>query len=236
MPPQQPLPPAKKVSPLIWILVAVVGLVFLCVTAVAVGGYLFVSKVKQVASSPGGVARMVARMNPDVEVISTDDSSGKITLKDKKTGKVVTLNFDDVKNGRIAVHEDGKGDVVINAKAADGTVELTSPEGKVNIGAGSAKMPAWVPVYPGSSPQGNFTSSGDKEDAGHFMFTTKDSQDQVTKYYQDELKKSGYSTTTTGVGVNLVAAHTADGKRTVVVTIAPSGEGTAANIAYSEKK
>jgi nitrate reductase NapE component len=136
-PPYQAVPPgARKTSPLIWILVVVLGLFLLGAIAV-VGTTIFVAhKVHQVATNPGlAVTRMLAAMNPDLQVLNTDDGAGTITVRDKKTGKVTTMSFDDARNGRFhftAQDENGK----------TATMPVNCRHGYLTIRARSRKSPS----------------------------------------------------------------------------------------------
>jgi len=219
MPPPPPVPP-RKTSPLVWILIAIAAFVILGGVFVAVGTFFVARTLKSAAGNPAGVIRMIASMNPDVEVVSSDEATGKITIKDKKTGKTVTMNFDDVKNGKVVFEEEGSGTRAV-------------------IGGGSTRVPAWVPAYPGSSTQGKFSSSTDGQEAGQYTLKTSDSVDKVSGYYQETLKKDGYkieSMVAGGAGA-FITARTDDAKRTVVVTIgSSSADGTSVLVAYTETK
>lgn len=237
--PQGQLPPAKKISPIVWILVGIVGFMFLVAIVLGVGGYFFARKVKEMAGSPVGVARMLTAMNPDVEVISSDESTGKITIKEKKTGKVITVNLDDIKNGKIVFQEDGKEAVSIQASGdgKEGSVDIKTAEGTAHLGSGASKAPAWVPAYPGSSPQGNYSASTDKEDTGSYTFKTPDSVDKVSKHYQETLKSAGFTVEHISMGEGgVVSGKTEDEKRTVVVTLSKDGSETTAAVVFNEKK
>ena len=91
------VPVKRKTSPLVWVLIIVLGLFVL--GGIVTGGAVmfFLHKARQagfdaglIGRNPGlAISKMIAAANPDVEVLSTDDGSGKITMRDKKTGKVV---------------------------------------------------------------------------------------------------------------------------------------------------
>jgi hypothetical protein len=53
-------------------------------------------------------------------------------MKDKKTGKIITLNFDDIKKGKLTVQEDGKEAVSIQATGdgSQATLEAKSATGE----------------------------------------------------------------------------------------------------------
>src|SRR5262249_10086432 len=125
---------------------------------------------------------------------STDEGRQEITVREKGSGKVITMSFEDAKNGRFVFKQNGKDALTITSGGANGTVEMKSPEGTMKIG-GDAKLPAWVPDYPGSDPQGAFSAQGKDGEAGSFTFKTKDSTAKVSKFYQDQLQGLGFKIT-----------------------------------------
>src|SRR5713226_9791059 len=88
------LPVPRKTSPLVWILAAIGGVILLGILCLfAVGFYI--------ARNPNAVwAKLVTLTNPDAEVLSVDNASKQITIRDKRNGQEVTVSFDDIKNGR----------------------------------------------------------------------------------------------------------------------------------------
>src|ERR1700739_1581480 len=135
-----PLPPGKKSNLLTWILGGIVTLMIGVLGTCGLAYYFIMHKAKEagfdsglLTTNPGyAAAKMFTTMNPDVETITSDDSSGTITVRDKKSGKTTTLKFDPNKKTMVVIDENGK--------------------------EGSAQMPGWMPVYPGSSPTGTFSS------------------------------------------------------------------------------
>ena len=176
--------PVRKKSALPWILGGLGGCLLLVLIIVAGFTFFIARKAKQAGvdadllrRNPAlAAARMAVAVNPDVEIVSTDEGRGQITIHNRKTGKTVTMSFEDAKNGRFSVQDgDGKSSVIIGGKA---------------------KFPAWVPDYPGSNPQGAFSAQGEGSAAGTFTFKTSDSPDKVLKYYEDEFKAAGMKITT----------------------------------------
>ena len=244
--PQQPYPPQqyppqgvppKKTSPWVWVLggcglIIVVGVV---ITAVSV--YMIGRKFKQVAGgNPAAIVKMIASMNPDVEVLSTDDSAGTVTIRNKKDGKVVTMKFDDIRNGKFTIKEDGKDEVTFEAnKDGQGGVVVKTGEGTAQFGAGG-RIPAWVPAYPGSSPHPGYVADTTKELAVSYTFTTKDSVDKVSSYYQTALKSAGFTVEHAivgGVGGSVVGKND---KRTVNIALGASDGETNVTVSSVEQK
>ena len=245
---QPPLPPGKKPNILIWILGGIVVLMIGVTAMCGLAGFFIMHKAKQagldsglLSSNPAyAVAKMAATMNPDVETVTTDDSSGTITVRDKKTGKSTTLKFDPDKKTMVVIDENGKqATVKVNTDGDKGTVEVQSADGNMKFGgAGSAQMPAWMPVYPGSSPNGTFSTQTKEGSQSSFTFKTQDAAAKVMSYYQDQLKSSGFSinmATNTPQG-GMVMAEDSGKTRRLMITASSSSDGTDVSLTAMEKK
>ncbi|SRR5579871_2218189 len=229
MPSQQPMgggaPAPKKTSPLVWILAGIGGFLVLCFIGCGLIGFYALHKVKQMGFDPDlmkknpglAMTKMAASLHPDMDVVSTNDSAGTITMRDRKTGKEATFKVDSDK----------------------GTLVIQTDEGTVKFGANTgAQMPSWVPTYPGSTVDGTFSISGDKGSQGTFTFKSSDSAEKVISFYQDQLKSAGMNITMTSVGGagGTVSAENADKSRTVLVVVSDSSGSTTGSITVAEKK
>lgn len=243
MPPQGP-PAAKKTSVWVWILGGVAVFLFAITLTCGVIGYLGVRMIKNAGfdsdlmkKNPGlAMAKMVTAMNKDYETVSTNDATGTIVVREISTGKKITMKFDPDTKKMVVTNEDGKQGSVsfdsngMTAQSADGTLKVG--------GAAANNVPAWVPVYPGSSPQGTFSSSNSEGSQNTFSFKSADPADKILAYYNDAFKTGGFKinmTTTTGTG-GLVQAGDEANKRTIQVFVSNSPEGTTTAITAIEKK
>ncbi|MGP8247826.1 MAG: hypothetical protein ACLQVN_25345 [Bryobacteraceae bacterium] len=233
-PPFPPVPPpmipgGRKTSPVVWVLVILLGLFVVSGVVVVGAGFFIAHKVRQagfdpelMAHNPGlAISKLVAAANPDVQVLNTDDAAGTITVRDKRTGKVTTLTFDQAKNGRFSV-------TARDDQGKNATLEF----------GGSAKgIPDWVPSYPGGSePKGTFSASSDNgKVGGSFTFTTTDSADRVMSFYQDKFKELGFKTTniSSPSGGSVIGADDAT-KRSLLVFVG-NGSPTSVSVTYSVK-
>ncbi|MGJ5818412.1 hypothetical protein [Paludibaculum fermentans] len=232
---QQAPPPAagakKGIGPLGWVLIGLGGFCLLIGILVVGAGFFVAHKVKDAGFDSDlaqrnpqlAAAKVMAALNPDVEVIRVDDEKGVLTIREKKTGKTITINADDVKNGKITFSDDSTGD-------------------KVSFGAGTdIKLPSWVPEYPGSKPEGTISASGHNGEGGMAHFTTSDSVSKVLSFYNEELKGAGFKITSNISGDSgdskggLVTAENSDSKHTVMVTVGNSDKGTEVSITYGHK-
>jgi hypothetical protein len=213
--------PVKKTNPLVWILLGILGLIAICfVGCIVTVGYF--------ARNPGvALAKLITASNPDAEVVSTDSGAQTITIRNKKTGEEVTMSFDDIKAGKFKMRAIGKNGEVAN----------------VELGAGAGKLPSWVPVYPGATPQGNFTASGD-DGSGHGVgglvnYESSDSPEKVLEFYKEKvggMNMKVLNTTDTGEGGGFVAQDEHE-KRTLQVTVAKtSSGGSTIGLAFGEEK
>jgi hypothetical protein len=222
----------RKTSPIVWILVTVLGLFLLFGIAVVGGGLFLVHKAKQAGfdsqmmrNNPGlAMAKLLAATNPDLEVVSTDDGRGLITIRQKSTGKLMTMTFDDMRGGRFSFKEDRK----------DGSQSMT-------MGANQAQLPAWIPSYPNSKPASNFSVTGAQGASASFQFQTQDDPKDVLAFYERGLKDAGFHITTSissGNGAatsGMVSGDDSANKRTVLVTAGHGSRGTTVGISYSQK-
>ena len=245
---QPPLPPGKKSNILIWILGGIVALMVGVTAMCGLAGYFIMHKAKQAGFDSGllttnpayAAAKMAATMNRDVDTVSTDDSSGTITVRDKKTGKTTTLKFDPDKKTMVVTDENGKEATVrVNTDGDKGSVEVQSADGNMKFGASaSGQMPGWMPVYPGSSPTGTFSTQTKEGSQSSFTFKTQDAAAKVMSYYQDQLKSSGFSinmATNTPQG-GMVMAEDSGKTRSLMITASSSSDGTDVSLTAIEKK
>jgi hypothetical protein len=206
---QPPLPP-KKSNVLLWVLVGIGGF-FLLIALIVVGGIAYVAR------NPALVmTKVITAANPNVEVLSVNKGSQQISLRDKKTGETYSISFDDVKNGKISM------------KSGNGRASITM--------GGGAKVPAWVPDYPGSDPQSAFSAQGQDGETGTFTFKTRDPVDKVTKFYEDQFHSSGLHITSSaqGTGSMLVAQDDAK-KHTLTVIVGVDTSNTTVAVTYANK-
>jgi len=247
--PQQQLPPGKKSNVLLWVLGSIAVLLFGITLTCGAIGYFVMHKVKQAGfdsdlmkSNPGlAMTKMVAAMNPNAEIVSSNDRTGTVTIRDKSTGKTVTMKFDPDKKTMVVIGDDGKevSMKVTGDGTSSGALEVQSSEGTMKFGASAGNQaPAWVPVYPGSSPQGTFASQTPEGDQHSFTFKTTDAPAKVIAYYQEQMKSAGFTVNlvTTGDQGGMVQAQDAAQKRSIVLTVGSSGEGTQGNVISIEKK
>jgi len=251
-PASAPVPPVSASAPqitsaVVWILGGCGALVVLAALVAGAGMYFIAHKAKQGAQvfkkNPAlAITRMIAAANPDVDVVSTDEDKGTITVRDKKTGKTVIMNFAEARKGKFVFEQDGqKVQMEAHGDGDKGTFVMKSSEGLMKLGAGDGaeKLPDWLLPYPGSLPQGSFSMQNPKETTGSFSFVTKNSIEQVMRYYEDALKNAGLKVTSNTMqqdgktSLGIVTAEEVGNKRKAVINATASPEGINVGVTFT---
>jgi hypothetical protein len=240
----------KGLGTLAWVGIGCGALILVAVVVLGVGGVLVAHKAKEMAgdfeANPGlATARMIVRLNPDLEEVSADEDAGTITVRNTKTGEVATVDFDQLKEGKIRWKSGGK-EMTIDASGKDGGqgVTITSSEGDktmtLTTGATAGDVPDWVPVYPGAEPQGVNAMTGDEGSSGVFQVTTDAAVSDVISYYKTALDGEGFEVTVNtfsgsgGEEGGMVRGELSSAKRNVTAMVGVSDGATTVNISYSE--
>jgi len=252
-PPSYPPPaPKKGMGPLAWIGIGcgVLALIACIVIGglLAAGGWFIKKQADKFEKNPSlAAAELIVRANPDLEVVSTDQNAGTLTIRNKKTGEVVTMNAKDAENGHIEF-KTKDGTAVFDASAKDGTLKVTDEKGNqvatLQAGGGGApqNLPSWLPVYPGATVQGVFDAkSAEGGRTLSFTVTTTDAADKVLDFYKSRFEEAGLkvdSTVNASGGGGTGSVLTANGEnpsRSASLLISSTGNQTQAVVNAQEK-
>jgi hypothetical protein len=188
-------------------------------------------------------AVMAFKMNPDTEIVSSDENAKTITVRDKKSGKEITFNLDDIKSGNLSI-ESGGEKVNVGFKGGEngegGSMTVESEKGKMTLGAGeTGSLPDWIPSYPGARVEGVSALDVNGEKNGTFTIHTSDSVDQVLAFYEAKLKDAGFEVNKASLNIPGAVSANLTAKadnRTLNVTAATQEGETQGLVAYSEKQ
>ncbi len=198
-PPAQP-PAAKKkgLSPVAWILIGCGGILLLVFLAMGACSIFVAKKAKDFAENPArSAAEMIVRVNPDLELVGTDDDAETITIRSKESGEEMTFDWSEIQEGNFSFSSD-EGEFRVNASGdEDGAVvTMTGDDGEKTqfFGAGSeADVPSWIPMADGATDvQSTFSMRNDEQTSGAFTYKTSSSIADVTSFYGDELEDAGF--------------------------------------------
>jgi hypothetical protein len=229
-------PTKKKMSPLVLVLIIVGALLLLGAVAIVGTGFFLVHKAKQAGLDPElwqrnpgvAAAKMIAAGNPDVEVVKVDEGRGIVTLREKSTGKTVTMNFEDIKQGRISFTGDDGETATVSASGEgdNSSFEVKTAEGTATLGAGAAaKVPSWVPMLAGETPGSAIAGDGAKGFGGHYALSTSKPVAEVAQFYKDALTEGGFEVNA-AVAAGSHTITSTNGNRSVTVTVTNGGSGT----------
>ncbi|HEX7182424.1 MAG TPA: hypothetical protein VF756_11315 [Thermoanaerobaculia bacterium] len=250
--PQTPPPPKKGMSPLAWVgigcaVIVVLGMIAAGIT-VAAGGWFLKKQVDRFEENPAMVAAELAvRANPDFEVVESDAEKSTLTIRNKKTGEVMTVSAEDIEKGRLTFKNDKGETASIDVSGGEdgGSIRVTDEKGQESVyqatGGAPQDLPSWVPTYPGGTAQSAFDAKTAEGHSAAFTVTTQDSVQQVLDFYKEKLEaegfkveKSSYETDGKMAG-GVVIGVTEDQKREVNINVATSEQGTQAMVSFNDK-
>ncbi|SRR6266481_2210924 len=224
------------------------GSVLLVILVVGIAMAYFAWKVKQqradFSKNPDiALVKMSTAFNKNLEIVSSDDSTSTIVVRNKKDGKSITMKFAPAKKATGIQDESGKDSAIsISGSESSPVVEFKNSQGIRQFGASAGSAPIWLPSYPGS-PSGNMASVREREKSSSaFIFTTQDSPEKVIGFYSDALKSAGFTpsvttTTTDGRTNGTVGGTNMEKGRSVSVVITSNSSGANnVSVMYSEKR
>jgi len=243
-------PAPKKKGPLFWVLTGCLGLIVIGgIIAVLLGVFVY-QKAKQAGfdpelmqKNPGvAVAKMMAAMNPDIEILGVDEDRGIIRVRNKKDGKTLTMDLAEAKKGKIVFLDEKNQKLEIQAQGEGdkASLEVRGPGGTMRVG-GPVQLPDWLPAYSGAQALGAFGANTEQGNAATYGFKTNDSVEKVVSFYEDALKKAGLEVEKTeqeagGQGPSIMLLATDNAQRTAHVMVMRTPEGTTVNISFEGKK
>jgi hypothetical protein len=240
----------KKMSALGWIAIGCGAIAVLAILALGgaafIGGRFLKNKAAEFEKNPAlAAAKLAVQANPELEVVESDADAGTLTIKNTKTGEVVTMNAKDIQDGKLTF-ETKEGTTTLDGSASGegGTLKVTNEKGEEAVfgtSAGAPKnLPSWVPTYAGATIEGSYDATTAEGRNAMFTLKSADSVDQVAEFYKARLEEAGLkversSYETDGSKTIMLAGKTDDEKRTANVTISTGDGQTQAIVNFGEK-
>lgn len=245
----------KSLNPLAWVGIGCGALAIIVIIGLVVVGIFVKNKVKQVIEVAGdnpakATATMIVGINPDLEMVSSDDEAGTMTIKVKSSGETVTLHYDDISEGKFTM-ETSEGTIKVNSGSESGTVAITDAEGKktvasqsrvgisikgadgslnINADGKGAKLPEWCSnlLYPSIRSTGmSMNMDQNKNAVVMTTFETDDDPDKVAEFYKKEMAKAGLS-----VNENAISSA---GTQTYILNGKSDGKQVTATVSNAQK-
>jgi hypothetical protein len=218
-PPPAGVPAKKKTNPLVWILVGCLGLFVIGGIIFAAATFFIARKAKdfveEASANPAkAAAEMMVRMNPDLELVSSDDDAGTMTIRDKTTGKETTLNWSDISEGKLTFETDGETYSVDGGADGSLTVQDESGEQTMSFGADAGSVPSWFPAYHNASDVNVLVNANQNgQQSLIWTFQSADAVPAVLAFYEQALKGSGWEVTTNSSEVGGTSNGSVDAKQ-----------------------
>ncbi len=246
-PPQDPsaapAPEAKKkgISPLMWVLIILGSIFALTMGACVACGLVVTQMGREIArdfeTNPAkAMAELAVRVNPEIELVDSDDDAGTMTVRNRETGEEFTLNFEDIAEGRFSITSDD-GELSFDTDADGGGVTVTGVDGAVSrVGAlGDEDLPEWMLLYPSAAiSPGGFRGATAEGVAGAFQMSTDDACSQVNGYFIEALPEAGFGIVSSASSIGAAAANSVmvmlqaamdDPERSVTITMIDTDTG-----------
>jgi hypothetical protein len=165
-------------------------------------------------------AEMIIGFHPDYSVVSSNDETKQMTIKEDKTGEELTFSYQDIANGTFAIAS-GEGSSV-----SFGAVDLS-------------KVPAWVVLPPDAQSTGGYLNVVNGKNQGVVILTTGLKAKEVKEFFDQSWESwstaSGSSSSMTLNGVETVTLKNKTATQEITVLVQASGGKTTATVTYAEK-
>ena len=219
--------------------------------AVVFGGMFVAKKAKDagfdselIARNPGlAAARMMVTANPELDLVDMDENRGTLTIRNKETGETLTVDFQDIQEGRLTFRTD-EGEVTFRGDDSGARMEVRGETGEtqtLEFGASAdrSRIPDWIPVHEGDLTVG-FSVDGGGQQAGMFSIETTASRQAVRDFYMAELEGRGFPPSVATVeaeGMVMVTIHASrpDGTRGLTVVISEAEGKTTIMVNYQQE-
>ena len=219
-----------------WVAIGCGALILISFVMMSAVTWFAAKKVKEVASDfekdpARSAAEWIVKMNPDLELVESDESSGTITVRQKSTGETATFDWSEFEEGKLEFEAGGEEfSLDLGTDEKTGAMTITTNEGEATFGGGSGKLPAFVPLYPGGSePVSVYSATTNEMASGIATIETEDDVDAVVEHYRTELEAAGYS-------VDASNYEGSDGSRTAGLNARHSENESSVNVTASRQE
>lgn len=229
----QPMEGSKPSKPWKWVLLGLAGLALILVMLIILAFFFVGKRVRSFVAHPEEtIAKMVTSANPDTEVVEIDKKKKKITLRNKKTGETVTVDFSDIQQGKIQWKGEG---------GKSGTLRF-GDQGKVRMrNDKDQNIPPWVPIYPKAKLKGTIINTSQGENQGALTYISFDNPKTIIAFMEKKLKDLGFETDTQTYTQNdqvmggVITGTAPDKERKVNIVISHEGDQSTIVVTYEVK-
>jgi hypothetical protein len=228
------------------VLVGCLGLFVIGGIMLAAGAFFVAKKAKsfveEVAENPiKKSVELVVRLNPDLDLVSSDDQAQTMTLRNNKTGEVATFDWSDIQNGNFKFGANGEEYSVDGSGIADGRVTMKDQSGKevMSFGAGAGELPSWFPQYPDASEVNVLVNANQNgQESKIWTFKSAAPVAEVMSFYEERLKADDWIVESSqgdagGTANGSLEAKKSPGRTISIVVSKSPGEPAQAMVSYT---
>lgn len=208
-----PIPAAKGGNNTLVIILCVLGgLVLLAGGCVAACTYFVSKKAHAYAAEAQRNPRLAAislaaSLHPDIQIVSKNENTGQITLRNKKTGEVVKLDLNDYSSENISrkldqfaqgMRSESQSSAQSNPPAETPAAEASSepkisPARAAALAVATGKLPDFLPAYRGGTTTQAVTNTYGNATIINYEFLTPDAPETVADFYEKTLTAGGFA-------------------------------------------
>lgn len=234
----------KKSKTLLYILGGCAILSFIFIALIIVGFFIFGKKIHPFLSNPSkAIAKVITESNPDVEIVSIDEQNKKITIKNKKTGEVITIDFSDASKGNIVWKEKGgKGSFTISSDEEEGKIEFKEEGKETKIEYGKDKnLPKWLPELNGFEVKNVIRTESEGKKSGIIEIENQKNFEEAVDNLNKEFEKKGiilqksFFQESEGKRQAMLQGKSKDNKYNAIIYVLEEDEKIKGTINYSEE-
>jgi hypothetical protein len=166
------------------------------------------------------ITEMVIGMHPDFSVVSSNDDTKQMTIKEDKTGKEMTFSYKDITDGKFGITDsDGTTAAIGSIKAED--------------------LPSWVPLPTAAKISSGFQSVKNGKTVGMVVLISSNKPEDVIEFYESATNSWSSGTLSKNkIQIGNVNQHSfeksASDKKINVMT-QTSSTGTQVTVTFEEK-
>jgi hypothetical protein len=163
-------------------------LVALVVIAVAVWGYRGRTSSDEDRENPAmAAAEMLVWLDPDQEMLAKDPVAETLTVRDKNTGQVATIDVNQIRDGKISLDYGGDDDSTPDDDIAGNQEASPSPDAAVEDA-----LLHWVPRFPGAQFQQEQQSNIPQGLITIFSVRSNAAAEEVLAFYSRHFEDQGF--------------------------------------------
>lgn len=201
------------------------------------------SQVKEFENNPvRTAAEVITRFNPDLELVSANEETGEVQIKNLETNETVSINYEDLKAGKLQWSTtNAEGETTTASASMEGGkgLTVTGAEGNTVSMFGGETNTSFVPVHSSAQgdPQQIMAASSPEEDTGMFSYTSSEDPGALLDYYADYFDEQGFEVTRQMFGdQGIVSASNKSTGDTASVNVTGSGGEITVTATYKDVK